>query len=97
MRVALAVADGSCDNARGRRQEAGMKRKSVKLGHNLAMLGAILIAAVIALAACSSAPEGLRAGQPPGEGNALARPPAVVQTLDDPTPGAPQDAASAES
>lgn len=70
-----------------------MKTRRIKQHHNpFVVLGAILVAALIALVACSAGTGSStkpQAGQPSGEGNTLAKPPALVQTLDDPAPQQP--------
>jgi hypothetical protein len=67
-----------------------MKSRRVRPHHNpLVVLGGILLAALIALVACSAGGSKPEAGQPSGGGNTLAQPPALVQTLNDPTPEQP--------
>lgn len=69
-----------------------MKSRRARPHHNpFVVLGGILLAALIALVACTAGAAGSKpqAGQPSGEGNTLAKPPALVQLLDDPVPQQP--------
>ncbi len=68
-----------------------MKTRREKQHHNpFVVLGAILLAALIALVACSTAATKPEAGLPAAEANTLAKPPSLVQSLNDPVPGPQQ-------